>query len=101
MQIREATYLSVPCYYIAKKVLVKNKTNDEVINHLEFVSYVTPKLVTLHQNLLQQKNGGPSYNQHVDYNKKNKLIAIEQYHYKSDSTIKQIFDCDQYLSEGK
>ncbi|KAG4101842.1 hypothetical protein H8356DRAFT_1652641 [Neocallimastix lanati (nom. inval.)] len=100
VQIREATYLSVPCYYIAKKVLVKNKTNDEVINHLEFVSYVTPKLVTLHQNLLQQKNGGPSYNQHVDYNKKNKLIAIEQYHYKSDSTIKQIFDCDQYLSEG-
>lgn len=101
VQVREAMYKLIPCYYVNKKVSIKSKTNDEILYHLEFISYVTPKLETLNQFLVLQKEDGLNYNQHMNYDKTNDNIIIEQFYYDSENTIKQLFDCPQYLSEGK
>jgi len=100
IQVREAMYKLIPCYYVSKKVSIKSKTNDQILYHLEFISYVTPKLETLNQFLVLQKEDGLNYNQHMNYDKANDNIIIEQYYYNSENTIKQLFDCSQYLSEG-
>ena len=101
VQVSEALYKLIPCYYVSKNVSIKQKTNDQEIYHLEFVSYVTPKLDTLSQLLILQKGDGVSYNQHVNYDETNDNINIEQYYHESENNIKQIFKCKQYLSEGK
>ncbi|OUM56909.1 hypothetical protein PIROE2DRAFT_18273, partial [Piromyces sp. E2] len=100
VQVQEATFKRIPCYYVSKNVTIHDKANNKVIYDLEFVSYVTPKLETLHQSLKLKENDGVTYNQHMDYDFSGDVIVIEQYYYESDVTIKQIFDCEQYLSEG-
>ena len=52
------------------------------------------------QRLKLKQDDGVTYNQHVIYDFDNDVTIIEQCYYESDISIKQIFDCDQYLSEG-